>query len=82
VARLARRLLPYLDDADASVRVATAEAFANLLALDTLPALRRQAELEAERTAREEQDEWIPSSMRQSVEALELELRRSQDLLR
>jgi hypothetical protein len=50
--------------------MATAEAFVHLLALDTLPALRA----EAERAARDEQHEWVANSIRRDIQTLEEEL--------
>lgn len=71
VSALAKRLLPYLRDPEPKIRIATAEVFVDLVALDTLAALRKQAAREAKRAAVDEDAEWVLDELRDSIAALE-----------
>jgi hypothetical protein len=71
VSALAKRLLPYLRDPAPEIRIATAEVFVDLVALDTLPALRRQAAREAKRAAVDENAEWVQAELLDSIAELE-----------
>src|SRR5690606_8662828 len=71
VSALSTRLLPYLRDPDPDLRIPTADGFVELLALDTLPALRRQAAREAKRAAVDENADRVAAALRDAIAALE-----------